>query len=37
VFNGLGGITEEIFKNRQEMREKIVEQSIVELFSDEFA
>ena len=32
---GLGGITEEIFKRRQEMMGKIVEQIIVELFSDE--
>ena len=32
---GLGGITEEIFKKRQEMMGKIVEHIIVELFSDE--
>ena len=32
---GLGGITEEIFKKRQEMMGKIGEQIIVELFSDE--
>jgi len=32
---GLGGITGEIFKKRQEMMWKIVEHIIVELFTDE--
>ncbi|MDI6886357.1 MAG: hypothetical protein QMD22_08475, partial [archaeon] len=32
---GLGGITEEIFKKRQEMMGKIVEQIVEELFSEE--